>query len=73
MKKAEFTSDINSESDVLDEDLKKSRRTRTKKIILSSSDDATDDDEGIQLPSFPTIPQMKKLHIIKIMLNIITN
>lgn len=58
MKKAEFISDINSESDVPNEDLKKSRKDRAKKI-RSSSDDATDDDEGIQLPSFPMIPQIK--------------
>lgn len=39
--------------------MKKSRRNRAKKIISSSNDDATDDDEGIQLPPFPTIPQIK--------------
>lgn len=55
LKKAEFISDINSESDV-SEDLKKSRKDRAKRTI-SSSDDATDNEE-IQLPPFPKIPQI---------------
>lgn len=57
MKRAEFVSDINSESDDY-EDLKKSRKDRAKRI-RSSSDDSATDNEGVQLPSFPMIPQPK--------------
>lgn len=57
LKKAEFISDLNSESDDY-EALKRSRKKRAKKMI-SSSDDNVTDNEGFQLPSFPTIPQPK--------------
>ncbi|CAL1671698.1 unnamed protein product [Lasius platythorax] len=57
LKRAEFVSDINSESDDY-EDLKKSRKDRAKRI-RSSSDDSATDNEGVQLPSFPMIPQPK--------------
>jgi len=59
LKKAEFISDINSESDD-SEELKKSRKNRAKKIISSSDDNATDDDKRIQLPPYPKVPRMKK-------------
>jgi len=59
LKKAEFISDINSESDDSVE-LKKSRKNRAKKIISSSDDNATDDDTRIQLPPYPKVPHMKK-------------
>ncbi|XP_025266538.1 uncharacterized protein LOC105249811 isoform X2 [Camponotus floridanus] len=57
LKKAEFISDINSESDD-SEELKKSRKNRAKKTISSSDD--TNDDERIQLPAYPKIPHIKK-------------
>ncbi|XP_067210208.1 uncharacterized protein [Linepithema humile] len=52
LKKAEFVSDINSESD--SENLKKSRKDRAKRMISSSDTDG----EEI-LPPLPTIPQTK--------------
>lgn len=52
LKKAEFVSDINSESD--SENLKKSRKNKAKRMISSSDTDG----EEILLP-FSAIPQMK--------------
>lgn len=57
LKKAEFISDINSESDD-SEELKKTRKNRAKKI--SSSDDSATDDNIIQLSTYPKIPHIKK-------------
>jgi len=50
-------SDINSENDDL-EAFKKSRKERAK-IIISSSEDNNSDQENIQLPHYPKIPQIK--------------
>lgn len=50
-------SDINSENDNL-EAFKKSRKERAK-IIISSSEDNNSDQENIQLPHYPKVPQIK--------------
>lgn len=49
-------SDINSENDDL-EAFKKSRKERAKIVISSSEDDS--DQENIQLPHYPKVPQIK--------------
>lgn len=58
LKKAEILSDLNSDTEDIEES-KKSRKERAKKT-MSSSNDNDFDKENIQLPPCPKVPQKRK-------------
>lgn len=62
LKKTEFISDVNSESD--DEISKKNRKHRAK-AVLSSEESFSEEEKLVHVPSYPKIPQKKNIHNIQ--------
>lgn len=56
LKKAEFISDLNSESD--DEISKKNRKYRAK-TVLTSEESSSEEENIVHVPSYPKLPSSK--------------
>lgn len=59
-KKAEFISDLNSESE--DSDTKKKNRKYRAKAILSSEEESSIEEKCVRVPSYPKAPQKGNLN-----------
>ncbi|XP_039306066.1 uncharacterized protein LOC113005541 [Solenopsis invicta] len=59
LKKVEFISDVNSESE--DYEISKKERKNRAKTIMSSEESFNEDEKCVRLPSYPKLPQRKNL------------
>lgn len=60
LKKAEFMSDINSDTE--DDETKKKGRKHRAKAVHSSEESFSEEETIAQLPSYPKVPSKRKIH-----------